>query len=53
MGSYNHILFHQAVSATIPQGRDAGRAYLVAKASGRETRCHCPSQVGIEEGSGG
>jgi hypothetical protein len=36
VGSCYHVLFHQAVSATMPQGHDAGRAYPVAEAPRRD-----------------
>jgi hypothetical protein len=32
MGFYSHILFHQAVSATVSHGPDVGHAYTVAEA---------------------
>jgi hypothetical protein len=35
MGSYSRILFHQAVSATISHGPNAGHAYTVAEAPKR------------------
>jgi hypothetical protein len=34
VGSSSQVLFHHAVSATIPRGPDAGRAYPVAEAPG-------------------